>query len=242
MELARAAETAGAILYDPRRIELPDLRDFAPDALAAAGRVRGTGSGRGQVWFLAPRPATPGTAGWVLRHYRRGGLAARLSQDRYLWCGEAATRGFAELRLLHELCVQGLAVPAPVAARYVREGLTYRADLLTVEIAGARTLAALSTQAGGLDAAQARAVGAAVRRLHGAGVWHADLNAHNVLFDGTGRVWIIDFDRARRRTGDAWRAANLARLRRSLAKVRHAAGAEFDDAAWSALVAGYSAV
>src|SRR4029453_11025308 len=63
---------------------------------------------------------------WVLRHYRRGGLIAKLSQDSYLWTGAARTRSFAEWRLLAELRRRGLRVPAPIAARYVRGLFTYR--------------------------------------------------------------------------------------------------------------------
>ena len=37
---------------------------------------------------------------WVLRHYRRGGFIARISQDRYWWSGEDRVRSFAEWRLL----------------------------------------------------------------------------------------------------------------------------------------------
>jgi len=238
MALARAETTGGAILYDPRRIELPADRDFDPKAIAEAGRVRGQATGRGQVWFITPRPDAADGVQWVLRHYRRGGLVARLSRDLYVWAGEAATRCFAELALLDYLAGCGIAVPVPVAARYVRTGLCYRADLLTQAIPGVRTLASICGE-GALSGALASAVGAAVRLLHAQGVWHADLNAHNVLIDFDDRVWLIDFDRARLRAAGSWSAANLARLRRSLEKVSAAAGREFPVAAWAALQDGY---
>lgn len=38
-------------------------------------------------------------------------------------------------------------------------------------------------------------VGQTVRRLHEAGVYHADLNSHNLLLDKEGKVWVIDFDK-----------------------------------------------
>ena len=77
----------------------------------------------------------------MLRHYRRGGAVARLSGDAYLWTGAGRTRSFAEWRLLRQLRRWDLPVPRPIAARYVRQGLAYRADLITGELTTRRTLA-----------------------------------------------------------------------------------------------------
>ena len=206
--------------------------------------MAGQATGRGQVWFLAARSAAAGTEQWVLRHYRRGGLAARVSADHYLWAGEARTRCFAELTILDYLVGRGLDVPAPVAASYRRAGLLYRADLLTVAIPGVTTLAALCAAAGGagIEPGVALAVGRSVRRLHDEGVWHADLNAHNVLLDAQQRAWLIDFDRARLRPAGAWAAQNLARLRRSLDKVHAVRGAALPESTWRSIQAGYAGV
>jgi len=240
MALARVETTGGAILYDPRRIELPGPSDFEPAALAHAGRVVGHASGRGQVWFLTPRPRAGDGVQWVLRHYRRGGMVARLSRDRYLYTTQRRTRSFAELTLLDELSEAGLPVPAPVAARYERSGPFYRADLITLAIAGTRTFAQLCIGDVPVDSESARAVGQAVRRLHDAGIWHADLNAHNVLLDAQSRAWIIDFDRAVRRAPGPWTGGNLDRLHRSLAKVHGARGVVLPAALWPAVLDGYA--
>ncbi|HEY0633890.1 MAG TPA: lipopolysaccharide kinase InaA family protein, partial [Gammaproteobacteria bacterium] len=61
----------------------------------------------------------------------RGGLIAKLVADRYLWSGIEATRAWREWRLLAELCSEGFPVPQPIAARVIREGLFYRADIVT---------------------------------------------------------------------------------------------------------------
>ncbi len=58
-------------------------------------------------------------------------------------------------------------------------------------------------------------------RFHRAGVWHADLNAHNVMIAPDG-LYLIDFDRgesARACYGSMAAMANLQRLRRSLLKL-----------------------
>ncbi len=233
MPLVRIPTESGAILYEPSRIDHPRAQDFDANLLASAGRIEGSARGRGSVWFVA----TPGGGTWVLRHFRRGGLVARVLSDSYLWRGEHATRAFAELELLAALEVLGLPAVRPVAARYLRAGLGYRADLLTVAVAGARPLAALLAQ--GLEAALWARIGATIRAFHDAGVCHADLNAHNVLIDGASAVWLVDFDRGSRRAPGAWRAANLARLRRSLDKLTAGAPASFGAGQWAALLAGY---
>ena len=63
--------------------------------------------------------------------------------------------------------------------------------------------------------------GRLVAGFHRAGLDHADLNAHNLLFDPAGKGWLIDFDKGELRIpATAWRERNLKRLRRSLLKLR----------------------
>lgn len=222
------------MLYDASRLSNADDSLFEVKFWLAAAATARTPGGRGAALFIEH----VGEA-WVLRHYRRGGFMARLSADRYLWTGEERTRPFREWRLLFELHQAGLPVPAPIAARYVRQGLSYSGDLITVRISGAQPVSALLTHAP-LPATTWRAIGQCIRRLHDASVWHADLNAHNILIDSAGHVSLIDFDRARRRAPGRWRAANLARLERSLVKICGALPSErFTPRDWAALRAGY---
>ncbi|MBP6626420.1 MAG: 3-deoxy-D-manno-octulosonic acid kinase [Arenimonas sp.] len=211
-ECFRDARGPGAIVFDPAR--LPQARVALLDpALADAGAQPVQGSGRGAAWFVQ--------GAWgrgVLRHYRRGGLAARVSADAYLWLGESRVRSIEEFRLLQALHRDGLPVPAPLLAGYWRSGLGYRAALLVERIEGATSLAGrLGPMAG---AVPWEAVGRMLARFHAAGVDHADLNASNILFGADDRPWLIDFDRGKRRaTGGRWARGNLDRLARSLAKL-----------------------
>ena len=154
---------------------------------------------------------------WFLRHYLRGGKAALVSRDRYLYTGENHARCFAEFRMLARLHASGLPAPKPVAARFRVSGLRYTADLITEWIADTQTLAAaLGSRA---DPARLMAdVGATLARFHKAGVHHADLNANNILVGNNNAVWLVDFDRARLRRPGSWRVGNLRRLERSLRK------------------------
>jgi len=167
-------------------------------------------------------------------------LVATLMGDRYLWTGADRTRPFMEFRLLAEIARLGLPGPAVVAARYCRHGLFYSADLITRRVADAQTLAECLA-VGRLDGELAEEVGALVARFHRAGVWHADLNAHNVLVTPN-ELYLIDFDRGRLRVpATAWQQANLQRLRRSLLKLGAAGAGEaaFEETLWQPLLHRY---
>jgi 3-deoxy-D-manno-octulosonic acid kinase len=228
--VARIGESV--ILYDASLANHIEEAWFDPASWPGAPRVQG----RGVTLFIR-------CAGedWVLRHYHRGGQAARISSDAFAWTGEARTRCFREWRLLAQLRAAGLPVPCPVAARYLRRGLLYRADLITRRIPDVMPLSAVLA-AGPLPQALWRGVGACIGRFHAAGVFHADLNAHNVQVNDRGEVFLLVFDRGRimARSG-AWRRRNLARLHRSLVKVAATAARGFGAAEWSALLAGYAA-
>lgn len=227
----------GAILFDAAASPQVGPDWFAPDHWREQGALRVQTGGRGGVQLI---DTSAGEC--VLRHYRRGGMVAKLMGDRYLWRGADATRCFAEFRLLAEIARLGLPGPVPVAARYVKHGLLYRADLITRRVADAQTLAECLA-AGRLDAELAREAGALVARFHRAGIWHADLNAHNVLVTSTA-LYLIDFDRGRLRAPAAgWRLANLQRLHRSLLKLGAAAQGEaaFRAAVWTPLLDAYEA-
>jgi 3-deoxy-D-manno-octulosonic acid kinase len=92
---------------------------------------------------------------------------------------------------------------------------------VTERLAGARSLAErwLAGETQDQDWVQA---GRCIRRFHDAGVQHADLNAHNVMLDGHGRTWLLDFDRGRLRRPGPWHERSLARLARSLEKLSQA--------------------
>ena len=233
-QVQRIAIAGGAMLADSVCIgNLDAARAFEPEFWGARGELDEVGRGRGSAWFIGPAARQ-----WVLRHYRRGGWVARFSTDRYAWAGEARVRAFAEWRLLAALVERGLPVPMPIAARYVRTGMSYRCDLITRRIQNAEPLS-VRLKRTPLSDAQWQAVGETVRRLHAAGVYHADLNAHNILIDGAGTVSVIDFDRGSLRRPGAWAARNLSRLRRSLVKVSRDG---FPAGSWRHLMAGYAAL
>jgi len=230
-EEALARGAGGAMLYDASRIEQPGDALFDPAAWRARGGLEEVAGGRGTVAFVRD-----GARRWVLRHYRRGGLVASLLGDAYLWTGAPRTRAFAEWRLLRRLAAWQLPVPAAVAARYVRSGFVYRADLITEELPTRLTLAQ-ALASGPVARERWSAVGRCIAAFHARGVEHADLNAHNVLLGPGEDVYLVDFDRGRIRERGGWEQRVLARLQRSLAKVTtNLPAGRFGEPEWQLLL------
>ena len=226
----------GAIVYDPAIVNQISPESFRPDGWAHAepvsGRLRSAGPGNTSYVGNVPRQ-------FVLRHFVRGGLVGRVVHDRYLFLGEDQTRPFMEWRLLAKLASNGLRVPRPVAARYVRSGPFYRADIITVRIPDVRPLSAVIAEQV-CDAGFWQRVGTAIAEFHQRGVLHADMNAYNLQIDKDGDLWMLDFDRGRIASPGSWQQRTLSRLHRSLDKVRLLdPSVRFDGSDWDALLEGY---
>jgi 3-deoxy-D-manno-octulosonic acid kinase len=233
-EVKQSVVAGAAMLYDTSRVSNLTLSWFDPGYWGSRSELDGEARGRGTTHYIK----TDGKR-LVLRHYRRGGLIAHLSKDRYLWRDEGSTRPFAEWQLTYRLHRAGLPVPAPVAARYQRDGLTYRGDIITERLSTVGSLAEC-LRTGALSVLTWISVGRCIRRFHDLGVCHADLNAHNVLLNEEGSVYLIDFDRGQLRKPGLWRDGNLVRLRRSLEKITYALPSErFGEADWHGLLDGY---
>jgi 3-deoxy-D-manno-octulosonic acid kinase len=181
-----------------------------------------------------------GNETWVLRHYSRGGLVARLIEDHYLWLGLRRTRAYREWALLRQMQHWGLPAPAPIAACVQRNGLVYRADIITRYLPDTETLSAYLRR-DGVPPEVWQSIGRMVSSFHDCGVDHPDLTAHNILVDTDGCVYLVDFDNAFVRPRGHWRERGIARLERSLRKVALETGTAFDESAWQLTVEAYRA-
>ncbi|HEX5314572.1 MAG TPA: 3-deoxy-D-manno-octulosonic acid kinase [Gammaproteobacteria bacterium] len=208
MRFERTEIAGGFILADAALT--PRAEWFEPQHWKRRGAGEPLGAGRGIA-------VSAGEAGaWALRHYHRGGWPGRFVADSYLWRGAERARPVRELRLLAALRERGAPVVQPVAARVLRAGLRYRGDILTQRIRDSRTLGSCARTLEPEDWAR---IGEAIRRLHEAGGWHADLNAHNILLTPCD-VFVLDLDRGRLvPSGSRVQRRNLDRLQRSLGKL-----------------------
>lgn len=197
------------------------------------GAVLHSTTGRGGVLMLDRSSET-----WVLRHYHRGGLVARLIYDHYLWTGLERSRAFREWRLLARLHEAALPVPRPIAARVIRQGPIYQADIVTGLIPDTHPLSSYLRD-GNVGDQRWVAIGAMLRRFHRYGVDHPDLTAHNILLGADAGEFLVDFDNAGLRAPGAWHWARMERLQRSLRKVALETGTQFNERAWQLVRQGY---
>ncbi len=222
------------ILYDDRLMNEIDENIFETDFWKMDKEAQPQSMGRGTVYFvkIQDQPC-------VLRHYNRGGLVAKLILDKYLWMGEHNTRSFKEWHLLNDMVKKQLPVPAPVAARYVRNGIYYKADIITREIPD---IESLSDKLLGNSMTEQlwENIGECIAKFHNHGVFHMDLNVENIQIGQNNQVFLLDFDKGKiseslRRLSDS----NLMRLKRSIAKVTQLKQLAFPSSGWDKCITKY---
>lgn len=208
---------------------------FDIDYWEEKGCILGSALGRGTTWFVQTQclPA-------ALRHYKRGGLLGKLVSDQYFFIGWRRSRSCQEFHLLNSLRSKGVNVPRPIAARAIRTGLFYRADLLSEKIPNAQDLVSILEQQS-LASEAYYDIGVEIAKMHRAQVNHTDLNIHNILLDTSNRVWIIDFDKCTQSTGSAWKNSNLERLKRSFLKEKIKRSIRWEERDFQCLLDGYEA-
>jgi len=218
------------------RLELPAMTALFDAARAGTAGGEQVESGRG----AARRIVLRGGKVVFLRQYLRGGVMRWLSRDLFLL---RPPRPLRELLATEVARAAGCLVPIVHAVAIEERALFYRGWIVTSAIEGARSYIDLFMAAGADARAELLAdAGSAIRNLHDAGVFHPDLNGHNLLVDAGGKVAVIDFDRAVVAAPDSSRRARRGRDRfwRSMTKLSAARGARIDDTERRWLERGYA--
>ena len=198
--------------------------------------VVGQSKGRNITWFVQSNLCD---LPWVLRHYYRGGLIAKLINDRYLYSSLQNTRVYKEIALLEKMLSLGLPVPKPIAGKIQRKGFFYSADLL-MEKLDARDLVALLKQSNFNETLWTN-IGETIAEFHNQSIYHSDLNAHNILVDDKNKIWLIDFDKCEfRDDSSSWKNDNMERLNRSFEKEKNKFSSfNYNNGCWKILNAAY---
>lgn len=219
------------------------LADFTPQMLSPdywqhQQAIEGSAQGRGTTYFVKYQAQH-----WVLRHYYRGGLIGKLNKDSYLFTGYHNTRAAQEFTLLTTLKKLSLPAPQPIAYRVIKQGLFYHADLLSSRIENAQDLVAILQQQALTETIWFN-IGVMISKFHQHGIYHHDLNSHNILLDQQEKPWLIDFDRGEQRQVDKrWQENNLNRLLRSFRKEKAKLSTfHWQEKNWQTLLNGYQSL
>jgi 3-deoxy-D-manno-octulosonic acid kinase len=223
------------LLLNPDVFDEVDTAYFDASYWQKNDAIKGQEKGRGTTWFIEYNAQQ-----LVLRHYYRGGVISKFNRDSYLYLSMKNTRAVKEYKLLQALNGLRLPVPLAVGARVKRNGLFYRADILSGRIEHAKDLVQiLQTTA---NEALFATIGETVARFHQAKVYHPDLNIQNILVDHMQKVWLIDFDQASMGKLSTSKANSmLSRLKRSFIKEVGRHNIQFSEANWQALMRAYQA-
>ena len=179
----------------------------------------------------------------VLKRYNRGGMLRHFIQQYYLFIGCRHVRMWQEFLLLSQLNQMQLPVPVPIAGRAKFKGPYYRGELITQQILNSETLAQ-RLEKRSIEKKLWYNIGKTIKRFHDLQVYHADLNANNILLDKNDDIYLIDFDKGKIIPNQhTWKEKNLLRLLRSLNKIASIEDTfHFDNKDWDQLLAGYRGI
>ena len=170
------------------------------------GKIIHEYSGRGKTYLVTDRYNNR----VVIRHYWRGGMMFKLLKDKFFRLSENANRSEKEFDILLLL--------TELTPRDFKSGLFVTNDIILQEIPGAKTIAKI-LQERNLTDIELGKIGAVIGQLLTAGILHTDLNISNILLDGAGNIWIIDFDKCfLREINKKKYKKTLSRLERSFEK------------------------
>ena len=203
-------------------------REILPHAAAIAAALREIGSSRSADGAgnrgSGRRLSLEGGLLLFARQAKRGGLARFLLTDMFVGI---SPRPLGELAVAAEANRRGVPVAEPMGAmvQWLAPGI-YRGFFLSRVVAGMTLWEFLRTDDDPIVKKHVLMTArAAIVTMHDKGLFHADLNLHNLMVTQSGesfKVVILDFDKARIYDSSlrpALRAANARRLLRSARKL-----------------------
>jgi 3-deoxy-D-manno-octulosonic acid kinase len=152
-----------------------------------------------------------------VKHYSHGGLLRAVTGGRFFGVGPA--RSQAEFEMLERVRAYGVDAPRPIAI-VKRGGVVYSTWLVMEELEGARSLVEIQAEDGDAMHRAMDALSEQLKILINHRVLHVDLHPGNVLVCHSGKVYIVDFDKAHyfRGSAQALRELYLRRWRRAVIK------------------------
>jgi len=130
----------------------------------------------------------------VVRSLIHGGFFRHITQDRFI----STSRSLRELIISAHLLSRKIATPEIMGLRFIRSALSYRINVITRLVPGSTDLLDYMETPHNDSLSIFKQSGVIIRKMHDAGVYHADLHIKNILTDKQGCLWILDLDKARK--------------------------------------------
>ena len=176
------------IQYNPDVFDNFSSKLFNTDYISKEGLIKSEINGRGKT----PEIEFEGRR-LFLKHYIRGGFAAKISYDKYFFDSIASTRSVKEYNFLNNLFSKELPVPKPAALQVIINKFTYTADLITCKIENVGTLHDFIMNSK-MNSNLWDALESTLEKFYNENVYHSDLNSKNVLIDKNNNFHLVDFD------------------------------------------------
>ena len=221
------------MLFNAEHFSEPTPAFFSSQYWLSENAITGQAIGRGTTYFFQHNQHE-----YVLRHYRRGGLIGKVLSDQYLYTGLEQSRAWQEFKLLQHMQTLDLNCPAPIAAMLSKNGVYYRADIISAKIPEAQDLHHILLEAN-LSADMWQKIGQTIAKFHNQQIYHHDLNIHNIMLDAKQEVWLIDFDKCGIKSGNHWKQSNMSRLKRSFEKEQKLQNIHWQLSDWQILKSAY---
>jgi len=165
-------------------------------------------SGRSPIRIIEPD--------MVVRTLMHGGAFRHITGTRFL----GYRRTMREIRVSAHLASHGVPTPEILAVRLLKKGIFYNIDVVTRLVPDSMDLLTYLEEPRQDSAGQFRKAGRLIRQVHELGVFHMDLHIKNLLLDSSGRLWVLDLDKAYRLNvlPGFMKRMNLKRFTRSVVK------------------------
>ena len=176
------------IQYNPDVFDNFSSKLFNTDYISKEGLIKSVTIGRGKTLELQYNNKR-----YFLKHYIRGGIAAKFSYDSYMFSSLSSTRAIKEYNLLNTMKDQGLPVPKAAALEIITNRFTYKANLITCKLDNEGTLHEFIINKK-MNHELWNKLYINFEKFYKKNVYHSDLNSKNIIIDNDNNILLLDFD------------------------------------------------
>ena len=202
------------IQYDPNVFNNFSDKLFNIDYITKKGLIKSTMDGRGKALEIKYKDKV-----YILKHYIRGGMVAKITYDKYILNSLASTRSLKEYNFLNNMHKKSLPVPKPAAFRVIKNQFTYQADLITCKIDNQGTLHDFIKEKK-MNKELWKSLNLTLEKFFEEDVYHSDLNSKNIIINNN-NFYLLDFDNSYFFYDKKIFLKSINRLERSLKKIEN---------------------